>query len=956
MILKTWHRAVLIFALAAVAMSILAYCCLRDPAINFLPHDGQAEWIVFPTVPDAALHRFASIDTIFEREFVLDSQPHEARLGVRGTKRVEVKINGTAIETAPSRNWKDVSTLDVRSFLRAGQNVIEARVFNHTGPPALWFSLSADQFSLRSDGSWRASLAGSAWRPAALATTPRIPGAGNPVGDSEQTLVALANVWWIWIVLAVVCAIGTYLGYIITRRPRGAWIQVMPVVLVAGLWLILFWNNARLLPYHTGFDSRDHLAYINYVQERKALPLPTEGYEMYQPPLYYIISAAALSVCGLSISDPASVIVLRFLATLSGISQFIFVFLSLRLLFPARIGLQFVGLIFAAFLPMQLYLAHYVTNEMLAAALVTAAIYFALRFLRREDASVYQSAGLGLCIGAAMLTKATAVLLLPVVVAAVASRLASRRATLSAWLRTLGVMLPICFVVCGWYYIRIWLRFGTPILGNWDISSGFAWWQEPGYRTAADYVRFGRSLVSPLFSGFNGVGDGIYSTLWGDGLCGGAAALAYRPPWNYQIMVAGYLLGLIPTGIILAGVALAIRRFIRKPSAELFLLLGLFATVALGLIFMTLRVPSYAQAKAFYGLSVLAPICFFSVLGWETLTGDRRILSIALGIIVSVWGINGFASVWIVRSVSQCLYVAQALRQENKIDIAVSEAAKAVESDPSDTRARRIHAMILDDLNRNDEALNEAARAVELSPGNSASHLQLAISAKQSQIDKAIHEARRAIELGPENSAAYKFLMSCLLESHQDDEAINLAYDWLAVSPFSADVHYALALALAKKGEFVRAANHFGYVMMLRADLAEVHARLREGLVFLTTASEGSKQLHTIASQAPDSPRMLDELAWLFATHPDPNLRDGQEAVHLAQHACILTDRRVPALLDTLAAAYAEAGKFPTAVSTAKEALVLARSSGDNDGVTLSQNILAAVLQHQPYRDEPVPE
>ena len=139
-----------------------------------------------------------------------------------------------------------------------------------------------------------------------------------------------------------------------------------------------------------------------------------------------------------------------------------------------------------------------------------------------------------------------------------------------------------------------------------------------GYHTAADYLRFGRSLVTPLFSGFAGFADGIYSTLWGDGLCGGASSV--NVAWNQQPMVAGYLWALVPTALILIGAVVAVTRFVRKPSSELFLLLGLSVVVALGLDFMTLKVPSYAQAKAFYGLSALTPLCFFGALGWETVT------------------------------------------------------------------------------------------------------------------------------------------------------------------------------------------------------------------------------------------------------------------------------------------------------------------------------------------------
>ena len=59
--------------------------------------------------------------------------------------------------------------------------------------------------------------------------------------------------------------------------------------------------------------------------------------------------------------------------------------------------------------------------------------------------------------------------------------------------------------------------------------------------------------------------------------------------------MAGYLLALIPTALILTGAVVAIIRFIRKPSSELFLLLGFSAVIVLGLISLTLKVPSYAK-------------------------------------------------------------------------------------------------------------------------------------------------------------------------------------------------------------------------------------------------------------------------------------------------------------------------------------------------------------------------
>jgi Flp pilus assembly protein TadD len=100
---------------------------------------------------------------------------------------------------------------------------------------------------------------------------------------------------------------------------------------------------------------------------------------------------------------------------------------------------------------------------------------------------------------------------------------------------------------------------------------------------------------------------------------------------------------------------------------------------------------------------------------------------------------------------------------------------------------------------------------------------------------------------------------------------------------------------------------------------------------------------------------MLNELAWLLATFPNPSARDGQEAVRLAERACVMTNRTDPPLLATLAAAHAEKGNFPNAINTARNALTLARSTGDVKTAELAENLLAAFQSNQPYREEPRP-
>jgi 4-amino-4-deoxy-L-arabinose transferase-like glycosyltransferase len=947
--LKPWHRAILIALLGGLAVALLAWIAHTDPAVNYLPRYRGADWIVFPTAVDSRAHWFTSLDVTFRREFVLTNQPGTARLSVRAMRRAEVKINGAPVDFLPNTNWKKIRSSEVAGQLHTGTNVIEARVFNHNGPPALWLALATDQLNLYTDQSWNVSYAGSSWRPARLATTAKAPGLGNLVAGNENTFGALKNLWPFWIIFFAIASAIILVWNIFLKQPTARWRERIPLLVLAVLWLALFWNNARLSPFHVGFDSAEHLRYIRYIQEHRALPLPTEGLEMYQPPLYYLISATALSACKLSINDPQSVIVLRLLAVFFGIAQFVLVFWSLRLLLPVRAA--FIGLLLGAFLPMHLYLAQYVTNEMLAATLATTAFYLCLRLLKSEVPRASQFAWLGVALGATILTKVTGVLLLPIVIAAVAGKLHGARTPITIGVRNLGLLVAICFIVCGWHYARIWVRFGTPLVGNWDVISGFAWWQAPGYHTALDYLRFGRSLVHPLFSGFAGFADGIYSTLWGDALSSGASSLTV--PWNQQPLVAGYLWALIPTALIAIGGVVAIIQFVRKPSIELFVLLGFSAVLMLGLIFMTVKIPSYAQAKAFYALSAIAPLCFFGALGWETLTHSSERLRFALAILVLVWALNSFATYWITPSVAQHLYAAKALAVNNEIDRANAEAAKAVQVDPLNATARGLHALSLIEVGDDAEAVKEAERAIELAPMDSEAHLNLAVTAARTDTERAISEARRAIELGPENFSAYELLMKSLVDSKRYNEAVAFGPEWLAVSPFEVAAHSSLAMAMARTGDLSGAARQLGYVMMLQPNADESLAQLHQIVSSLAEAPDGLPRLRDIATNAPDSPRMLDELAWLLATYPDSNSRDGLEAVHLAERACALTEGRDPALLATLAAAYAETGDFSRGVAAADEALKRAQAIGDTDGVKLSENILMALRAGLPFRHKP---
>lgn len=104
----------------------------------------------------------------------------------------------------------------------------------------------------------------------------------------------------------------------------------------------------------------------------------------------------------------------------------------------------------------------------------------------------------------------------------------------------------------------------------------------------------------------------------------------------------------------------------------------------------------------------------------------------------------------------------------------------------------------------------------------------------------------------------------------------------------------------------------------------------------------------------PDNVEFSRRLAWLMATHDASEGGEPERAVPLAERACMLTDRRDIDCMDTLAAAYAAAGRFDEAVATATEAGRVAQSAGQGPLAEEIHMRLQLYRDRKPYR-EPAP-
>jgi len=148
----------------------------------------------------------------------------------------------------------------------------------------------------------------------------------------------------------------------------------------------------------------------------------------------------------------------------------------------------------------------------------------------------------------------------------------------------------------------------------------------------------------------------------------------------------------------------------------------------------------------------------------------------------------------------------------------------------------------------------------------------------------------------------------------------------LAVTKDNPVAHYTLGNGLLQRGQVEEAMAQFQKALEIKPDYTEAHNNL--GCAFLRKGqvNEAMAQFQKALEIQPRNSEVQNNLAWMLATAPNASLRNGVKAVGLAQRANQLSGGQVPVFIGTLAAAYAEAGRFSEAVTTAQKALQLVES------------------------------
>jgi tetratricopeptide (TPR) repeat protein len=261
-----------------------------------------------------------------------------------------------------------------------------------------------------------------------------------------------------------------------------------------------------------------------------------------------------------------------------------------------------------------------------------------------------------------------------------------------------------------------------------------------------------------------------------------------------------------------------------------------------------------------------------------------------------------------------------------------------------------------DNQGRVDDALASYRKAVQIQPNYVAALVNIgAVLASRKQFPDAIPYFERAVRADPASVDCHDNLGHALMEVGRFEAAIPHLRLVARQRPKDVVALNSLADALARTGQFAQAIPCLETSLLAKPDQAAVHYSLAQALAQLRRTEQAILHFREAIRCQPNDPEALNSLAWIRAANSNPAFRNGDEALRLAQRACELTRYQRPVMLGTLAAAYAEAGRFDEAIATAQKAHALAVSSGQKELAAKDQQMLETYQTRQAYHEPPEP-
>jgi tetratricopeptide (TPR) repeat protein len=270
-------------------------------------------------------------------------------------------------------------------------------------------------------------------------------------------------------------------------------------------------------------------------------------------------------------------------------------------------------------------------------------------------------------------------------------------------------------------------------------------------------------------------------------------------------------------------------------------------------------------------------------------------------------------------------FLGNALDEQGKLDEAIAEYQKALWFRPTQEQTHIFMGIALAKQKKYDEAIAHYTAALKLNPDSAVAQNNLArILHTQGRLDAAVEHYHAALAIDPNLALAHNNFGILLLQKGNLTEGAAQLREAMRLNPTNSETRLNLAFALNQQQQWPEAAELLSKIVRGNSPDAKAHYEFALALVHLKRPREAMSQYAATLLIQPDYPDALDGLAWILSTDANPAFLNGAEAVKMAWRACELTGWQDPLKLKTLAAAYAETGRFAEAINTVQTAKGLA--------------------------------
>ncbi|HIC03219.1 TPA: hypothetical protein EYN09_03725 [Candidatus Poribacteria bacterium] len=601
----------ILFAIGFICLPLvyLSYQAFVSPQIEFLRPALRGKWITHPNPPIDFQQSSTCPNVIFYRDFQLDEIPEKEKIRVTAMRSFWIRVNNEPIPFDPPNSWKSSIHINLVPYLQSGQNTIRIQVGGPKNPPAL---LVEGRRLLRSGENWQVALKPdlSDLSAASIALQDEHYLNSNPNPIRQSTFFVFYLIGFL-----AYSALGVVVLFIRPNETKfdqdtNLWKKHGFCFLLFLIAVIIQLHNVSTYAHtRSHFDWQGHVDYIQHIATHWKIPIATDGWEMFQPPLYYLISAVILKTSGGSLKA------VQIFTTLTGLGNLLFSWFLLCQVFPTQTRKRNLGFSVIAMLPMGFYMNSMVSNEIFSGSVISGTIVLSTYLLFKKGLTSYKASILiGLASGLGLLSKYTALFVLLSLLLLLGLRFITRQIT---WKRIVTVICTVS-LTCGWLYGRNIVRFGDPFIGNWDEASGFHYEQSPGYRNVQFYTQFGSVFYHlPVRSRWVSFWDGKYGSMWTDTH---GTFLNLSNPTTQLLGSLSLWLALLPTLAIVFGFGYAIKFLIRHEwNHPYFVMVTTSVLTILSLVSFTMEIPTYSTIKAFFFLSMIPIIGVFAALGLERL-------------------------------------------------------------------------------------------------------------------------------------------------------------------------------------------------------------------------------------------------------------------------------------------------------------------------------------------------